>query len=244
MAGRTREGFGGRPPLDLSLYLVTDTRRCAQVGVPVTVAAAVAAGVTVVQLRDPAASDADLVDLGRQIITVLTGTGVPLLVNDRVHLVEAIGAHGAHVGQGDLDVGAARESVGPGAYLGLSVQTTEHVEAVLEHGADIVDYLGVGPVWATDSKVDAASPGGLDRLRAITSASPWPCVAIGGVDARRVDAVRAAGADGVAVVSAICGQPDVSAATAALRVAWDGVARDRVGATSDWGLRAGEELSG
>jgi thiamine-phosphate pyrophosphorylase len=211
---------GLRQPLDLSLYLVTDTGQCGRVGVPATVAAAVSAGVTLVQLRDPAASDADLVELGRAVAAELTGTGVPLIVNDRVELVDAIGAQGAHVGQGDLDVRRARARLGRTAYLGLSVQTREQVAAAVSQGIDTVDYLGVGPVWATTSKLDAPPPRGLDEARTIMSASPWPCVAIGGITPARVAPLRALGMAGVAVVSAICGQPDVAVATRALRAAW------------------------
>jgi thiamine-phosphate pyrophosphorylase len=85
-----------------------------------------------------------------------------------------------------------------------------------------VDYLGVGPVWGTATKLDAATPAGVERLRQITSASPWPCVAIGGINLERLSEVRRAGAAGAAVVSAICGQQDVAAATRQLRAAWDG----------------------
>jgi thiamine-phosphate pyrophosphorylase len=211
-------------PLDLSLYLVTDTALCGRFGVASTVSAAVVAGVTVVQVRDPHATDEELVRLGREVAARLRGTGVPLVVNDRVHLVEAIGADGAHVGQGDLDVAEARRRLGPQAILGLSVQTVAHVDAALGSGAGIVDYLGVGPVWSQTTKPDAAAPGGVDVLRDIVAASPWPCVAIGGVDAPRAAHARRAGAAGVAVVSAICGCPDVPAATRALRRAWDGAA--------------------
>ena len=211
-----------RSPLDLSIYLVTDTVACGQFGVAATVSAAVDAGVSLVQLRDEEATDEELVSLGRQVVAVLQGTGVPLIVNDRVHLVEAIGAHGAHVGQSDLEVGQARALLGPAAYLGLSVQTVEHVAAAREQADGTLDYLGVGPVWATPTKLDAAPPGGLERLRQITAVSPWPCVAIGGVNLERLPQVRGAGAAGAAFVSAICGQPDVAAATRALRAAWDG----------------------
>ena len=211
----------GRPLLDLSLYLVTDTALCGQFGVAATVSAAVGAGVTVVQLRDEHATDDELVSLGRQILAVLDGTDVPLIVNDRVHLVDAIGAHGGHVGQSDLGIGQARALLGPAAYLGLSAQTVEHVAAAREHADGRVDYLGVGPVWGTATKLDAAAPGGLERLHQVTSASPWPCVAIGGINVQRMREVRRAGAVGAAVVSAICGQPDVAAATRALRTAWD-----------------------
>jgi thiamine-phosphate pyrophosphorylase len=214
-----------RPPLDLSMYLVTDTVLCGQFGVAATVSAAVGAGVTLVQLRDGDATDDELVGLGRQIMAVLHGTDVPLIVNDRVHLVKAIGAAGAHVGQCDLGIGQARALLGPAAYLGLSAQTVDHVAAAREHPGGTLDYLGVGPVWGTATKLDAAAPGGLERLHQVTSISPWPCVAIGGINLQRLPQVRRAGAAGAAVVSAICGQPDVAAATRALRAAWDGAPR-------------------
>jgi len=214
-----------RPPLDLSMYLVTDTVLCGQFGVVATVSAAVGAGVTVVQLRDQDATDDELVALGREVMAVLHGTDVPLIVNDRVHLVDAMGAHGAHVGQSDLQIGQARALLGPAAYLGLSAQTVEHVAAAREHADGTLDYLGVGPVWGTATKLDAAAPGGLERLHQVTSVSPWPCVAIGGINLQRLPQVRRAGAAGAAVVSAICGQPDVAAATRALRAAWDGASR-------------------
>ena len=215
----------GRPPLDLSLYLVTDTTLCGQLGVAATVSAAVGAGVTVVQLRDVDATDDELVSLGREVTAALSGTGVPLIVNDRAHLVDAIGADGVHVGQSDLAIDQARALVGPTAYLGLSVQTLEHVMVARGHASGMLDYLGVGPVWGTATKLDAAAPGGTEALSQITSASPWPCVAIGGITPERLSMIRRAGAAGVAVVSAICGQPDVVAATRTLRTGWDGASR-------------------
>ena len=215
----------GRPPLDLSLYLVTDTILCGQLGVAATVSAAVGAGVTVVQLRDVDATDDELVSLGREVTAALSGTGVSLIVNDRAHLVDAIGADGVHVGQSDLEIDQARTLVGPTAYLGLSVQTLEQVIVARRHASGTLDYLGVGPVWGTATKLDAAAPGGPDVLNQITSASPWPCVAIGGITPERLSMVRGAGAVGVAVVSAICGQPDVVAATRTLRTGWDGASR-------------------
>ena len=208
-------------PLDLSLYLVTDTRLCGEFGVAATVAAAVGAGSTLVQLRDPAASDEQFVTLGREVAHALRGTGVPLIVNDRVHLVAAIGADGAHIGQDDLDPPGARDLIGPDRLLGLSVQTLEHVTAARRLGQAVIDYLGVGPVWPQATKPDAAAPAGLRRLRDIAAVSRWPCVAIGGVDADRAALARRHGAAGVAVISAICGQPDVAAATRRIRAAWD-----------------------
>lgn len=225
----------GRTNVDLRIYLVTDSGQCGDVGVPTTVAQAVAGGATIVQLRDPQADDRDLVELGRRLVRELDGSGVPLIVNDRVELVPAIGAAGAHVGQGDVDPVRARAQLGPDAVLGLSVQTLDHVRAAVDtaargevrvglRGLDYLDYLGVGPVWPTGSKSDAATPGGLGVLADIVTASPWPCVAIGGIDLDRVPAIRDVGAAGVAVISAVCGQPDVTAATRALRAAWEGAA--------------------
>lgn len=206
--------------LDLSLYLVTDTALCGAHGVVRTVAEAVAAGVTLVQLRDPVCSDADFVALGRALVAVLAGTGVPLIVNDRVHLLGPIGAAGVHVGQGDLAAAEVRRRIGSARWLGLSVQTRAHLEAAEQLPRGVLDYLGVGPVWAQQTKPDAAPAGGLAVLAEIVRHSPWPCAAIGGIDAARTAEVRQTGAAGVAVVSAICGQPDVAAATRRLRTAW------------------------
>ena len=220
-----------RRALDLSLYLITDTRLCGAVGVPATVAAAVGAGVSAVQVRDPEAGDDEFVLLGRSVAEALQGLDIPLIVNDRVHLVAAIGADGAHIGQHDLDPHSARKLLGPDAVLGLSVQTVDQVAVARREGADLVDYLGVGPVWPQATKPDAAEPSGLDRLRDITAISPWPCVAIGGVDADRAAQARRHGAAGVAVVSAICGRPDVAAATRRIKIAWDSAAWDRAAET-------------
>jgi thiamine-phosphate pyrophosphorylase len=210
-----------RCPLDLSLYLVTDTRMCGRFGVVPTVVDAVSAGVTAVQLRDPHSSDEEFVELGTQLRKSLEGTGVPLLVNDRVHLVAEIGASGAHVGQGDVHPLSARDVLGEDAYLGLSVQTVDHVSEALQLPADTLDYLGVGPVWSQSTKPDAAEPCSPEALADIVRRSPWPCVAIGGVDAARAATLRRSGAAGMAVVSAICGRPDTAAATRNLRDAWE-----------------------
>lgn len=210
-----------RAPLDLRLYLITDTRLCGAHGVARTVAEAVAAGATLVQLREPQGGDAEFVALGRELMQVLRGSGVPLIVNDRVHLVADIGADGAHVGQGDMHPVQARRLIGPERWLGLSVQTSVHLQAALELPAGTLDYLGVGPVWVQHTKPNAAPAGGPELLADIAHASPWPCVAIGGIDVSRVAQVRRCGAAGVSVVSAICGQPDVAVATRRLRAGWD-----------------------
>lgn len=210
-----------RRTLDLSLYLVTDARMCGARGVVATVAQAVAAGVGVVQLREPQLDDRGFVALGRSLVHALAGTGAPLIVDDRVDLVAAIGADGAHVGQHDLDPVAARQRIGPARWLGLSVQTVDHVSVALGLPRGTVDYLGVGPIWAQATKHDAAAPSGPETLAAIVQRSPWPCVAIGGIDTARAPIVRRCGAAGVAVVSAICASADPTRAARELCQAWE-----------------------
>lgn len=223
-----RPPTGSRPRLDLSVYLVTDTRQCAGIGVAATVRQAVAAGATVVQVRDPQATDDELVELTRAVLAAVAGSGVPVILNDRVDLVEASGAHGAHVGQGDLEVPLARARLGPDRYLGLSVHTRQELAAALEHGVEAIDYLGIGPLRPTGSKLDHEPPRGLAHLGELAAASPWPCVAIGGVGASDAADLRRHGIRGMAVISAICGQPDVSAATRELVTAWARAEREEL----------------
>ena len=135
---------------------------CGEFGVPATVSAAVAAGVTVVQLRDPNAGDG--VRRSDVELTVLRGTGVPLIVNDRVHLVRR-SAPTAHTSARGTWIPARQgRLLGPDALLGLSVQTLEHVDAARVSAIGVIDYLGVGPVWPQSTKLDAAAPAGLQRL--------------------------------------------------------------------------------
>ncbi|ROR72838.1 thiamine phosphate synthase [Bogoriella caseilytica] len=216
--------------LDLSLYLVTDTGLCGQRGVPETVREAVAGGVSVVQLRDHALDDRAFVALGQAVRAELDalhragGPRAPLIVDDRVHLVSEIGADGAHVGQADLPVPQARELLGPHGILGLSVTHAGQLEVAREHGR-AVDYLGLGPVWATATKPGHAAPFGPEGLAELAAASPWPTVAIGGIDAAGAATLRGTGVAGIAVVSAICGQPSPREAAVTLRQVWAGSAQ-------------------
>lgn len=214
-----------RRPLDLTLYLVTDTRMCGgPAEVAATAVAAVEGGVTLVQVRDPHADDREFTSLARGVTTALAGSGVPVLLNDRVHLVAETGAHGAHVGQHDLDVRAARELLGPDLLLGLSCQSVAHVDAVdelLEEDPQMLDYLGIGPVWEQATKPDAAQPGGIERLVDLGARTPLPCVAIGGIDVHRIGLVARSGVAGAAVVSAICASPHPTLSAHRLRQAWE-----------------------
>ena len=189
----------------LRLYLVTDPVLCADLGVIETVQRAVAGGARMIQLRDKHASTAERVFLARGLMTALKGTDVPLIVNDDLEAAIASGADGAHIGQGDGDPDRARAMLGPDRILGRSCETIQTVEAA---SAMPVDYLGLGPVFATSTKADHKTPTGIDDLAAMIAKTQLPTVAIGGLNATHVPDVMAAGADGLAVVSAICGQRD------------------------------------
>ncbi|SDU45163.1 thiamine phosphate synthase [Stappia sp. ES.058] len=198
---------------DLSLYLVLDPGLCAGIGMVETARAAVAGGATMVQLRDKAGGTARMIETGRALKAALNGSGARLIVNDDLAAAVAIGADGLHIGQGDMSVAEARGLIGPAAILGLSVETPE-LAAVVDPA--LVDYIGAGPVLATSTKRDHKPPVGFDGLAAQIAASPVPAVAIGGLKARHVAQTIAAGAYGIAVVSAICGQRDPEAAAQAL----------------------------
>ncbi|MBY2998693.1 thiamine phosphate synthase [Rhizobium leguminosarum] len=195
---------------DLSLYLVLDPDLCVGIGMVETARLAIAGGATMVQLRDKQASTIRMIETGRALKQALDGTGALLIVNDDVEAAIAIGADGLHIGQEDMDAMRARTMIGPDMILGLSVENEALANAV---DPDLVDYTGVGPVFATPTKADHKQPIGFDGLARLVKASPVPSVAIGGLKADHVAQVFAAGAKGLAVVSAICGTPDPEAAT-------------------------------
>ncbi|MGO6672435.1 thiamine phosphate synthase [Rhizobium leguminosarum] len=195
---------------DLSLYLVLDPDLCAGIGMVETARLAVAGGATMVQLRDKHAGTIRMIETGRALKQALDGTGALLIVNDDVEAAIAIGADGLHIGQEDMDAMKARAMVGAEMILGLSVESEALANAV---DPDLIDYTGVGPVFATPTKADHKQPIGFDGLARLVKASPVPSVAIGGLKADHVAQVFAAGARGLAVVSAICGTPDPEAAT-------------------------------
>lgn len=198
----------------LELYLVTD--RELSLGRPLleVVQAAVAGGVSCVQLREKDLSTRDFVAIARALIAWLRPRGVPLIINDRLDIALVAEADGLHVGQSDLDVLDARRHLPPGAILGLSVESLDQVRAV---DRDALDYLGVSPVFSTLTKRDTAPPFGLDGLRAVRAATDLPLVAIGGIGKTNASAVRSAGADGIAVVSALMSAHDVTAEARVLR---------------------------
>lgn len=178
--------------------------------------AAARGGAALVQLRDKTALDDDLAALVRLLLPEIAALGARLIVNDRVEVALATGAHGLHIGQGDGDAVAIRHRMPLGMILGLSIETVAQAHLIPPG----VDYIGAGPVRATPTKPDHATPLGFDGLAEIIAATPLPAYAIGGLKPGDAGAVRATGAVGMAVVSAVTRAPDPEAATRALLAEW------------------------
>jgi thiamine-phosphate pyrophosphorylase len=205
-------------------YLVTQESLSAGRSTTDIVEAAIEGGVDAVQLREKGLDIGTRYELGRELRDLTTEAGIDLIVNDRVDLAHAIGADGVHLGQSDLPVSAAREILGPEAIIGASVSTVSEARLAAITGAD---YVGVGAVYGTDSKPDAetADEGlGLDQLADIAAAVKIPVVAIGSITPDNAAATIDAGADAVAVISAITGADDPAAAARELSEAVDGTA--------------------
>jgi len=199
--------------MELDTYLVTDAGLSAGRSTVDVVEAAIAGGVDVVQLREKGTTARSRYELGQELRELTAEADVPLIVNDRIDLAQAIDADGVHLGDDDLPVAVARDQLGEDAIIGRSVST---VAGAREAAA--ADYFGVGAIFGTSSK--DTDPGeseiGLDRVRAIDEAVDVPFVGIGGVTPENATDVVAAGADGVAVISAITGAGDPEEATRAL----------------------------
>jgi thiamine-phosphate pyrophosphorylase len=197
-----------RYPRGRRLMLVTDPEMTRTRGLAETVRAAVAGGTDIVQLRDKNADDAALTEIAIALRNLLAPRGVPLIINDRPKVAMRSGAAGVHIGQDDGDAAAARAIVGDEAILGWSVTDLAELRDVPRQA----DYIGLGPVFATATKSDAAAPLGLAGLRAARSMTALPIFAIGGIDSTKAASVIEAGADAIAIVSAICAARNPEAA--------------------------------
>ncbi|MCV2892756.1 thiamine phosphate synthase [Lentibacter sp. XHP0401] len=196
-------------PAKLRLYLVTDPILCSPTTLLDTVVAAVRGGVTFVQLRDKDASTQTRIETARAVHSALEGSNVPLVINDDLDAAIAAGADGVHIGQSDINATKARALLGPDKIIGLSCETPDQVCAA---DPNVVTYIGLGTVFPTATKADHKPTIGLAGLANMVRLTTLPTVAIGGLKAEHAAAVIASGCDGMAVVSAICGQPDPEAA--------------------------------
>jgi thiamine-phosphate pyrophosphorylase len=186
---------------DLGVYLVTDRDLCLGRDLEEIVAQAVKGGCTMVQLREKHADTGEFVDLARRLLRILAPRRIPLIVNDRVDVALAAGAQGVHVGQKDMRIDDVRRLVGPDMIVGLSVENEKTAAAAKNLD---VDYLGVGPIFPTSTKKDAAPVLGIDGLARIRRVSSHRLVAIGSLTVANATEAVVAGAEGVAVVSAVC----------------------------------------
>jgi thiamine-phosphate pyrophosphorylase len=202
----------------LRLYLVTDPSHCPGPALIQTVLAAVRGGVSFVQLRDKNASTSARTEAARALKSALAGSGVPLVINDDVEAAWAADVDGVHLGQEDAAPNMARQRLGAGKIIGLSCETPAQVTAA---DVGLVDYLGLGTVFPTQTKADHKPTIGLQGLAGMARLAHCPTVAIGGLKAAHAAEVLRAGCDGMAVVSAICGQPDPERAAKALSRALD-----------------------
>lgn len=193
----------------LRLYAVTDPVLIGERSLTECVRQAIEGGTTCIQLRDKQASPAALVAIAAEVLPLCRKAQVPLIINDSVEAAIAVDADGVHLGQDDLACRKAREAMGPGKIIGMSVQT---VGQALEAQANGCDYLGIGAMFPTPTKPDAADVS-FTELAAIRQAVRIPAVVIGGINDKTIPRFSAALTDGFAVVSGIFAHEDIVNAT-------------------------------
>ena len=194
--------------VDYTLYLCTDRELMSSNTIEESVEKAIAGGCTVVQLREKNCSSREFYELALRVKEVTSGSGVPLIIDDRVDIAVAVGADGVHVGQSDLPAAEVRKIIGEDKIVGVSAST---VGAALKAQQDGADYIGVGAMYATATKTDTRIVS-REELAAIREAVTIPIVIIGGINKDTVLNFKGMGVDGIAVVSAIVAQPDVELA--------------------------------
>jgi thiamine-phosphate pyrophosphorylase len=210
--------------VDVRLYALVDPDTAGGHELDELAGLVVQGGATLVQLRDKHSDTGAMVERARSLKAALAPLRVPLLINDRVDVALACGAEGVHVGQTDMAVADARRLLGRKALIGLSIKTVEQARTA---PLDLLDYVGIGGVFSTTSKATAAAPigiGGLARVASIirSRAQDFPVCAIAGITTGNASETIAAGADGVAVISALSLAPDPKAAAAKMRAVVDG----------------------
>jgi thiamine-phosphate pyrophosphorylase len=215
--------------IDLRLNAIVDPERANGRSLAELTRLVVKGGATLIQLRDKLGSTRRMIEEARAVKAVLAGTGVPLVINDRVDVALAAGADGVHVGQDDMAAADARRLLGPTAIIGVSIKSVALANAA---PLDVIDYAGIGGVYATTSKDNPDPPIGVGGLCAIVAAlratsADIPVCAIAGIDAGNAAAVMDAGADGVAVISALSMRADPQAAARELRAVVDKALAER-----------------
>jgi thiamine-phosphate diphosphorylase len=198
------------------LYVIIDPAACGARSAVDVARLALEGGAALLQWRDKQRDKGDQLADARAIAALCREHGALFIANDHADLAIAAGAHGVHLGQHDLPIEAVRPIVGAGMIIGVSTNNAAEARAAEAAGAD---YVAVGAIFATASK-DVTRPASIDRLREVKAAVRVPVIAIGGISASNIRSVVDAGADGAAVISAVCGAADPRAAAAALSEAW------------------------
>ena len=188
---------------DYSFYLVTDYEMCLPEGIPNVITDLLDHGISCVQLRIKNVEENELAKTGKALLNILRPHNIKLIINDHLKIAKQIDADGVHLGQNDVSIIKAREILGKEKIIGLSIENFAQAQHFVS--AD-VDYFGVGPIFSTKTKRNAAAPIGIETLRYIRSIINKPIVAIGGINHKNAAAVLHAGADGIAVVSAVLAQ--------------------------------------
>lgn len=194
--------------IDYTLYLCTDRELMSSDTIEESVEQAVKGGVTVVQLREKKSSSREFYELALRVKEITDKYNVPLIINDRVDIAVAVDAAGVHIGQSDLPADVVRSIVGEDKIIGVSASRLDEAVKAVKDGAD---YLGVGAMYATDTKTDAR-PVTMEELKQIRSEVDVPIVVIGGINMNTLVNFKNIGIDGLAVVSAIVAKKDVEGA--------------------------------
>lgn len=192
------------------LHVITDTSLQTRFTHPQLAELAIQGGADTIQFRQKRGTTRELVDIAQQMQVICTRRNVPLIVNDRADIAIAVGADGTHFGQDDMPVTIGRKILPTETIIGASARTEEKIFEAISQGAD---YIGYGPIYQTSSKSDAENPKGLERLCRMCEVAACPVIAIGGITLDTAADVIRAGAHGIAVISAVCGQKDPFEAT-------------------------------
>lgn len=204
------------PIVDFRLYLITDRHQCRDRSLADVLSEACRAGIRAVQLREKDLTPSALFRLASELKPILDGFGTTLLVNDRADIAAAVGAKGVHLPEVGIPVEAARRCLPSGALVGVSTHGRDGARLAQEAGADFITF---GPIFFTPSKAQYGEPVGLHALEEVAREVRLPVFAIGGITPSRVKDCLAAGASGVAVISAILMAERVSEAVEAFREA-------------------------
>ena len=211
--------------MNLGVYVISDRQLCGARGIVATMGAAAAGGAGIIQYRDKTADAADQLREIERLCEAIAGR-CPLVVNDRLDvalegILRGLPIAGVHLGQADTSVVAAREELGPDALIGLSANTADQLRVIEALPDGTLNYLGVGVIRETNTKLDHPPALGFDGFASFARRTPLPCVTIGGIGIRDIARIREAGGAGAAVVSAVCTAPDPEAMTRAMRREWD-----------------------